>query len=287
MGDDEHLLAAVLPADGVEDAPHPQPHVAPALAARRPVVELADPGPGLGLVGEALRDAGVGEPVEDPELPLPQPLVDRRSRRRCPPPRRRARRCAGPARTATRARPSGARPARPATTPGPEPAARPARTARRPCRAPRCRSPRTGALGRVPGDVPGALAVADDQKQLGPAGVVGHGPTSTPTSPRAHGGSSTSWSCRAQPPRCLACRMRAPSASSCGVGGRVGERREQVLLLVLHVVGDEPAQHRDGLRRAAGPQGPQVVDLLLDRRVRGQRPVEARRRRRAGRARSG
>ena len=178
------------------------------------MVELADPGPGLGLLREALRDAGVGEPVQRTELPLTQPLVAddldvdvrvldgelggapgshvrRREHDRRAPLRLGQPRPEGPSLLLTELGQIHVHVA---------------------FRDLDLRD--TGALGRVPGHVPGALSVAGDQEQLGPAGVVGHGPTSTLTSPRAHGGSSTSWSCRAQPPRCLAWRMRAPKVSS-------------------------------------------------------------------------
>src|SRR5438552_2600798 len=42
VGDDQHALAAVLARDGLDDAAQAQDHVAPALAARRAEIELAD-----------------------------------------------------------------------------------------------------------------------------------------------------------------------------------------------------------------------------------------------------
>ena len=68
--------------------------------------------------------------------------------------------------------------------------------------------------------------------------------------------------------------MRAPSVSSSASEAAFGQGGEEVLLLVLHVVGDELAQHREGLDQRRALLGLQVVDLLLDRAVGGQRPVE-------------
>ena len=59
-----------------------QDHVGPALAAGRPMVEFAEQGALLGLVGEFLADAGGGQPVPQAELALAQPLVDDRLARR-------------------------------------------------------------------------------------------------------------------------------------------------------------------------------------------------------------
>lgn len=69
------MFARVLACDRVEGAAHAEPDVAPALAAGGPMVELAEPGPRCGLVGKLGFDAAPGEPVEHPELPLPQALV--------------------------------------------------------------------------------------------------------------------------------------------------------------------------------------------------------------------
>ena len=76
MAYDQHALAAMLTGDGVDDVAGPQDHVAPALPAGGPVVELADPGPELCLLGVALLDAELGEAVEHAELPLAEALVD-------------------------------------------------------------------------------------------------------------------------------------------------------------------------------------------------------------------
>ena len=76
VADDQHAAAAVVQGDRVERAAQAQDDVAPALAAGRPVVELAEEAAELGLVGMMPLDAGAGEPVEDAELLLAQALVD-------------------------------------------------------------------------------------------------------------------------------------------------------------------------------------------------------------------
>ena len=75
MGDDDQPLAVVPQPLGGQQAADPQGDVGPALAARRPVVELAEQVAAAGLVGELLADAGAGHAVEGPEVALPQPLV--------------------------------------------------------------------------------------------------------------------------------------------------------------------------------------------------------------------
>ena len=86
VGDDEHALAAVLARHRVEEAAQAQDHVAPAFAAGRPEIELADVQALLGELGVLGADAERGQPVEDAELLLAQPLVasgrSRRERRR-------------------------------------------------------------------------------------------------------------------------------------------------------------------------------------------------------------
>ena len=62
--------------DRVERTSEAQDDVAPALAAWRPVIELAQKPAELGLVGMELLDARAGEAVEDTELLLTQALVD-------------------------------------------------------------------------------------------------------------------------------------------------------------------------------------------------------------------
>ncbi len=72
----EHALACRLARQRVEERPYPERDVTPALAAGRPVVELPELRSPLGFLRRERDDAGVGEPVEDAGLPLPQPLVD-------------------------------------------------------------------------------------------------------------------------------------------------------------------------------------------------------------------
>src|SRR5919107_1029474 len=76
VGEDPQPRAVVVHAERVEHAAHPQRDVAPALAARRAVVELADALAAGRLVRELLADTGTGEPVEGAEVALPEPLVE-------------------------------------------------------------------------------------------------------------------------------------------------------------------------------------------------------------------
>ena len=73
--DDHQPLAVVPQAFGGQQAADPQGDVRPALAARRPVVELAEQVAPLRLVRELLADAGAGHAVEEAEVALPQPFV--------------------------------------------------------------------------------------------------------------------------------------------------------------------------------------------------------------------
>src|SRR4029078_10962632 len=81
VADDQHPTVAIMEVDRVEHRAKAQDHVGPALAARRPVVEFAEPA----AVGRFLRElwgnAGIVQPVEDAELALAQPLVDDGARR--------------------------------------------------------------------------------------------------------------------------------------------------------------------------------------------------------------
>ena len=104
VGDDQHAVAAVLARQHVEQAAQAQDHVAPALAAGRAEVELADVQALLGELGVLGADAERRQPVEDAELLLAQALVAHAGDRR----RRRARRRRGAARRG-RGRRSGAR----------------------------------------------------------------------------------------------------------------------------------------------------------------------------------
>ena len=75
MSDDEDAFPAVLAHHGIQHAAQSQDHVAPALAARWTKVELADASALFGKLGVALFDGELGQPVQDAELLLAQPLV--------------------------------------------------------------------------------------------------------------------------------------------------------------------------------------------------------------------
>jgi len=76
VGHEQHPLTAGVDPDLVQHGPQPLCDIGPGLPARRAVVELAEQGPPLGLLGELRGDAAARQPVEHPELPLPQALVD-------------------------------------------------------------------------------------------------------------------------------------------------------------------------------------------------------------------
>src|SRR4051794_32045750 len=73
--DDEDPLTRVVAADLVDDVAEPLDDVRPRLAAGRAVVELAEPGAPVRLLGKALADTALGESVEDAELALTEALV--------------------------------------------------------------------------------------------------------------------------------------------------------------------------------------------------------------------
>src|SRR6478736_2026095 len=75
VGEDPDTAACLRQGKVKEEVTHPEGDVGPALAAGRTVVELAEPGPSLGLLGMARPDPRAGEPVEDPEVTLAQPFV--------------------------------------------------------------------------------------------------------------------------------------------------------------------------------------------------------------------
>ena len=66
----------MLASQHLVEAAQAQDDVAPAFAARRPEIELADMSELLGQLGELGTDAGAGEAVENAELLLAQSLVD-------------------------------------------------------------------------------------------------------------------------------------------------------------------------------------------------------------------
>ncbi len=81
VANDQHAPVAIMQVDRVEHRAKAQDHVRPALAARRPVIEFTQQPPVRGFLRELGADAGGGQPVENPELALAQPLVDDRVRR--------------------------------------------------------------------------------------------------------------------------------------------------------------------------------------------------------------
>ena len=174
--DDQHALAAVLARQHVEHAAQAQDHVAPALAAGRPKIELADVRAllgELGILGADAERASAGRGCRTPSRAAARrPGLRRSARRRAAPP------------ASTQVAPSRAR-ARRAST-GRPPAARSAacaanqrpsasrlllaerRTAARRRRARRCRCRAGRGLRGIARDVAGALAVPHDPERLGP-----------------------------------------------------------------------------------------------------------------------
>ncbi len=75
VADDEDAIAPIFARQHVEKAAQAQDHVAPAFAAGRAKVELADVRPLLGELGIPGADAERRQPVEDAELLFAQPLV--------------------------------------------------------------------------------------------------------------------------------------------------------------------------------------------------------------------
>ena len=75
VGEQPHPLAVVPLAQVGQQAARAQHHVGPALPGRRLVVELADVGAALGLLGIPRPDALAGQAVEQPEVALAQALV--------------------------------------------------------------------------------------------------------------------------------------------------------------------------------------------------------------------
>ena len=79
MADQQHPFAPVFARQHVYDGAQAQDDIAPAFAARRTVVELAQQPPQFGLLRVLLDDACVGQPVQNAELPLPQTFIHRQS----------------------------------------------------------------------------------------------------------------------------------------------------------------------------------------------------------------
>ena len=75
MPDQQDTLAAKLAGDHVNTRTKPENDVAPAFAAGRTVVELAQQAAKLGLLRVQSGYAGVSQPVQNAELFFAQPLV--------------------------------------------------------------------------------------------------------------------------------------------------------------------------------------------------------------------
>ena len=76
VADDQHALAAVLTRNHLGHTAQAKDHIAPALTARWPVVELSKQAPELCLVWELLHDADSGQSIENSKLLFAQPLID-------------------------------------------------------------------------------------------------------------------------------------------------------------------------------------------------------------------
>src|SRR4029078_8795104 len=68
VADDQHPTVAIMEVDRAEHRAKAQDHVGPALAARRPVVEFAEPAAVGRFFREFVANAGSGPPSEDVEL---------------------------------------------------------------------------------------------------------------------------------------------------------------------------------------------------------------------------
>jgi hypothetical protein len=68
MIDYQDALATIMQADGVEHTPKPQDHVTPALACRRPEVELAEQTAGGCVLGKTLLYPEPGQTVQNSEF---------------------------------------------------------------------------------------------------------------------------------------------------------------------------------------------------------------------------
>jgi len=74
--DDEHTLPTVFARDHFHGAAKAQDDVAPALAARRPVIELAEQEAEIRLLGMELSNAEAGATIENSEPLFAEPLVN-------------------------------------------------------------------------------------------------------------------------------------------------------------------------------------------------------------------
>ena len=79
---DDQRAATRIAGSILKERAQPECDIRPRLATRRPVVELAQVAPTLGLVGVESRDTVRGEQIEDAELAVAKTLVDRDHRGR-------------------------------------------------------------------------------------------------------------------------------------------------------------------------------------------------------------
>ena len=75
MPDQQNTFPVELARERVQDGTKPQNYVAPAFAAGRAMIKLAQQPAKLGLFRVQRGDACVGQPVQDTELFFAQPLV--------------------------------------------------------------------------------------------------------------------------------------------------------------------------------------------------------------------
>jgi hypothetical protein len=78
VADQQQPAARVVGAQFAQQRTQPQQHVGPGLAARRPVVELAEPGAARVLVGQPGPHAAAGVQIQHAQFAVAQPLVDDR-----------------------------------------------------------------------------------------------------------------------------------------------------------------------------------------------------------------
>src|SRR5690348_1488595 len=76
MADDQNSLAAVFTRQHFGSAAQAEDDIAPALAARRPVIEFAEQSAEFSLVRIAFHDADGGEAIENSKFLFAESLVD-------------------------------------------------------------------------------------------------------------------------------------------------------------------------------------------------------------------
>ena len=76
VANDQYALTVVLARKHLRGAAQPQNDVAPAFSTRRTMIKLAEQAAELSLIGEVLSDSNCGQPIQNSELFLAEPLVD-------------------------------------------------------------------------------------------------------------------------------------------------------------------------------------------------------------------